>query len=172
MRVRDDIPAALDHVRAQLDGLVAGTPVTYRFLDDTFDQLYRQEERLSRVFALFAGLAIAIACLGLFGLAAYTAERRRKEIGVRKVLGASVSSVVALLSGEFTRLVAVAFVIATPLAWWAMQRWLDHFAYRIDLGLSPFLLAGGLATMVALLTVSIHAIRAATADPVASLRHE
>ncbi|MEL6610879.1 MAG: ABC transporter permease [Bacteroidota bacterium] len=172
VRVRDDIPAALDHVRAQLDGLVAGTPFTYRFLDDTFDQLYRQEEQLSQVFALFAGLAIAIACLGLFGLAAYTAERRRREIGVRKVLGASVSSVVALLSSEFARLVAVAFVAATPLAWWAMQRWLDHFAYRIDLGLSPFLVAGGLAATVALLTVSIHAVRAATADPVASLRHE
>ncbi|MEM8556218.1 MAG: ABC transporter permease [Bacteroidota bacterium] len=172
VRVRDDIPAALGHVRTQLDALVAGAPFTYRFLDDAFDELYRQEERLSRVFALFAGLAIAIACLGLFGLAAYTAERRRKEIGVRKVLGASVTSVVALLSGEFTRLVAVSFVTATPLAWWAMQRWLDHFAYRIDLGPGPFLVAGGLAATVALLTVSVHAVRAATADPVASLRHE
>ncbi|MEM9996143.1 MAG: FtsX-like permease family protein, partial [Bacteroidota bacterium] len=147
-------------------------PFTYRFLDDAFDELYRQEERLSRVFALFAGLAIVIACLGLFGLAAYTAERRRKEIGVRKVLGASVTSVVALLSGEFTRLVAISFVVATPLAWWAMQRWLDHFAYRIDLGPGPFLVAGGLAATVALLTVSVHAVRAATADPVRSLRHE
>ncbi|MEM6784920.1 MAG: ABC transporter permease [Bacteroidota bacterium] len=172
VRVQDDIPAALDHVRAQLEALVSGTPFTYRFLDDTFDQLYRQEEQLSQVFALFAGLAIVIACLGLFGLAAYTAERRRKEIGVRKVLGASVSSVVALLTGEFARLVALAFVVATPLAWWTMRRWLDHFAYRIDLGPSPFLLAGGLAAAVALLTVSVHAVRAATADPVRSLRHE
>ncbi|MEM8599547.1 MAG: ABC transporter permease [Bacteroidota bacterium] len=172
VRVQDDIPAALGHVRAQLDALVSGTPFTYRFLDDTFDQLYRQEEQLSQVFALFAGLAIVIACLGLFGLAAYTAERRRKEIGVRKVLGASVSSVVALLTSEFAHLVAVAFVVATPLAWWTMQRWLDHFAYRIDLGPSPFLLAGGLAAAVALLTVSVHAVRAATADPVRSLRHE
>ena len=172
VRVRDDAPAALAHVRAQIDALVPGSPFRYTVLDDTFDQLYRQEEQLSRVFGLFSGLAVLVACLGLFGLAAYTAERRRKEVGIRKVLGASVGHVVVLLSKDFARLVVVAFVVAAPVAYLVMSRWLDGFAYRVEMGPAVFLLAGTTALAIALATVSVHAVRAATADPVRSLRSE
>jgi putative ABC transport system permease protein len=133
---------------------------------------YETEQRLARTFGFFAALAIIIACLGLFGLVAYTAERRTKEIGIRKVLGASVSSIVRLLSTDFVRLVLIAFVVATPLAWFAMNRWLEDFAYRIEIGPGIFLLAGGAALLIALATVSYQAIKAALADPVKSLRYE
>lgn len=172
VRVRDDVPAALAHVHAKLDELVPGSIFRYVFLDDAFDQLYRQEDRLSRVFGLFAGLAVLVACLGLFGLAAYTTERRRKEVGVRKVLGATVGGIVVLLSKEFARLVLVAFVVAVPLAYFVMSRWLEGFAYRIALGPGVFLLAGAVALLIALLTVSAHAFRAATTDPTQALRSE
>ncbi len=147
-------------------------PFRYSFLADELAAQYRAEERLASVFGLFAGLAILIACLGLFGLAAFTAERRTKEIGIRKVLGASVPSIVMLLSKDFLKLVLVAFVIAAPLAYWAMSTWLEDFAYRIDLGVGVFLLAGFLALVIALATVSYQAIRAALADPVEALRSE
>lgn len=142
------------------------------FLDERLDTLYRTEERFGLVFGYFAGLAIAIACLGLFGLAAYTAERRTKEIGVRKVLGATTTSIVALLSRDFTRLVLIAFVVGAPLAFFGMQRWLEGFAYRIDLSPWPFLVAGLLAFTIALLTVSYQSISTAMRNPVDTLRHE
>ena len=119
-----------------------------------------------------AGLAIFIACLGLFAFAAFTVEQRTKEIGIRKVLGASVSSVTALLSRDFVQLVLLANLIAWPIAWFAMNRWLQNFAYRIEISWWVFLLAGGLALVIALLTVSVQAIRAALANPVESLRYE
>ena len=147
-------------------------PFEYRFLDAQFDALYRSDLRLSRLFVLFAGLAVFIACLGLFGLAAFAAGQRRKEIGVRKVLGASVGSVVALLSADFLKLVGLAYVIALPVAYFVARRWLDGFADHIALGPGLFLLAGLVALAIALLTVSVHAIRAATADPIQSLRYE
>src|SRR5690606_14065585 len=117
-------------------------------------------------------LAILIACLGLFALAAFTAEQRTKEIGVRKVLGASVSDVVFMLSKEFTKLVAVAFIIAVPLSWFLMNEWLTSFAYRIDIGLEVFLISGGLALVIALITISYQTIGAALLDPVKSLKTE
>jgi putative ABC transport system permease protein len=129
-------------------------------------------ERLSHVAGVFAGLAILVACLGLLGLAAFSTRQRTKEIGIRKVLGATVASVVVLLSGDFLRLIAAAFVIAAPLAYFAMQTWLATFAYRIDLSTGAFLAAGGLVLLVAVATVCYQAVRAALADPVTSLRYE
>jgi putative ABC transport system permease protein len=167
-----DLPGTLAHARATWERFAPGYAFDYRFLDADFDRLYRDEARLGQLFAFFAGVAIFIACLGLFGLAAYTAERRRKEIGVRKVLGASVAQIVALLAGEFARLVLVGFAVAVPLAWWAMDRWLEDFAYRVGMGPGVFVLAGGIALVIALAAVSSQALRAATADPVRSLRTE
>lgn len=147
-------------------------PIEVSFLDETLNNLYEREQRISQIFGLFAGLAILIACLGLFGLAAYTAQRRTKEIGIRKVMGATVANIVGLLSKDFLKLVAIGFVIAVPIAWYAMNKWLADFAYRIDIGIGIFLLAGGLALLIALATVSWQSIRAALANPVDSLRSE
>ena len=164
--------AALDRVRAAWERFAPGYAFEYRFLDADFDRLYRDEQRLGQLFGFFAGVAVFIACLGLFGLAAYTAERRRKEIGVRKVMGASVGSIVVLLARDFAALVLIGFAVAAPLAWLGMGRWLDGFAYRVELGPLVFVVAGALALAVALLTVSSQALRAATADPVKALRYE
>lgn len=147
-------------------------PFEYTFLDEHLEHLYQNEQRLAQIFGYFASLAILIACLGLFGLAAFTAERRTKEIGVRKVLGATVISIVALLSTDFLKLVSIAFVAAAPLAYLAMQRWLENFAYRIEIGAGVFLLAGLAAVGIALATVSWQSIKAALTNPVDSLRNE
>ena len=142
------------------------------FLDEQFAQEYRSERRLVRTFGIFAGLAVLIACLGLFGLAAFTAERRTKEIAVRKAMGASVASIVGLLSKDFLKLVALGFVVAVPLAWYGMHQWLTGFAYRIDLGPLVFTAAGLLALVVALTTVGYQALRAARTNPAQALRDE
>ncbi len=147
-------------------------PFEYHFFDEEYDQLYRSEQRISSLSRAFAILAIFVSCLGLFGLAAFTAEQRTKEIGVRKVLGASVSSLVTLLSTDFLRLVLISTLIAFPVAWWAMHRWLERFAYRIELDWWIFAIAGILAVVIAMLTVSSQAIRAAIANPVESLKSE
>lgn len=147
-------------------------PFAYTFLDDSFNRLYRAEQKAGQLFNVFALVAILISCLGLFGLATFSAERRTKEIGIRKVLGASVAGIVALLSKEFLQLVVVAIVLASPIAWYAMNEWLQDFAYRIDIAWWVFALAGLLAVGIALLTVSFQSIRAALANPVKSLRAE
>jgi len=147
-------------------------PFAYSFLDERFSNMYRAEQKVGDVFSVFAGLAIFTACLGLFGLASFMTEQRTKEIGVRKVLGASVSQIVILLSKDFTRLVLLAIAIAAPVAYFAMNRWLQDFAYRIQIGVETFLLAGGMALLIALLTVSTQAIKAALANPVEALRYE
>jgi putative ABC transport system permease protein len=144
----------------------------YQFADAGFDAAYRDEERLGQLFSVFAGLAVFIACLGLFGLAAYAAERRTKEIGVRKVLGASAGHIVGLLSKDFAKLVAVGIVVAVPAAWWGMDLWLDRFAYRTGLGAGLFVAAGALALLIALGTVASQALRAASSDPIKALRYE
>ncbi len=144
----------------------------YFFVEDTFARLHEAEQRFGRIFISFSALAVVIACLGLVGLSSFTAERRRKEIGVRKVLGSSATGLVALLSREYFRLVIVANVLAWPVAYIAMNTWLGSFAYRIDLGWTTFILAGVLAMAIALLTVSFQAVRAATANPVEALRME
>ncbi|WP_077920160.1 ABC transporter permease [Spirosoma sp. 209] len=150
----------------------SGYPFEFSFLDDVFDNLYKSEQQTGLLFTLFSSIAILISCLGLFGLAAYTAQVRTREIGVRKVLGASVSSVIQLLAKDFIKLVLIAIVIAIPVAWWTMNQWLQAFAYRIDLAWWMFGLAGLLALGVALLTVSFQSIKAALMDPVKSLRSE
>ena len=130
------------------------------------------DEQIGRLTGLFAMLAIAIACVGLFGLAAYTAARRRKEVGIRKVLGATIGSIMALLSGEYVRLVGIAFMVAAPLAYLAAHQWLQNFTYRIEPGPWIFIEAGMLALTVALLTVSTQAFRAARVDPATVIRTE
>jgi len=147
-------------------------PFEYSFLDEEVQKQYAAEITLSRIINLFTLMAILISCLGLFGLAAFSAEQRRKEIGVRKVLGASVTSVVQLLSKEFIKLVGVSIIIATPVSWWLMNKWLQAFSYRVNISWWMFALAGFIAIGIALLTVSFQAIKAAIANPVKSLRTE
>jgi len=147
-------------------------PFEFSFVDDDFDAQYRAEERLGQIISVFSVLAVFIACLGLFGLVAYMAERRTKEIGVRKILGASVPGIVFLLSRDFTRLVLIALVVAIPTVYFTMQRWLDGFAYRIAINWHVFLLAGLMALGIALMTVSYQALKAAFSDPVKALRYE
>ncbi len=141
-------------------------------MDENFDALYHSEERLSQIITFFSFVAIFIACLGLFGLASYTAEQRTKEIGIRKVLGAPVSRIILLLSADFTKWVLVANVIAWPVAYFAISKWLENFAYRTNLNISIFILSGALALVTALLTVSYQTLKAALANPVDSLRYE
>jgi putative ABC transport system permease protein len=147
-------------------------PFNYSFLDQNFDSMYRAEQRLGKLFSIFTFFAIFIACLGLFGLAAYTAEQRTREIGIRKALGATVSDIVGLLSKEFTRLVIIAFFIAIFPAWYVMHKWLEGFAYKIDISITVFFLGGLLAFGIALLTISYQSIKAARINPATSLRYE
>jgi putative ABC transport system permease protein len=147
-------------------------PFTYSFLDESFNDMYRSEQRVGKIALIFSTLAILIACMGLSGLATFIAEQRTKEIGIRKVLGASVQGVVGLLSKDFLKLVAIAFVIAAPISIWAMNRWLSDFTYRIHLEWWIVAVAGVLAIFIALATVSVQAIRAAIANPVNSLKNE
>ncbi len=168
----DRIPETLAFLEAQWAVYRPNMPFAPAFVDAQFDALYRSEARMGQVLGLFALLAVLIACLGLFGLASFVAQQRTKEIGVRKVLGASVGNVILLLSKDFAVLVLVGFVVAAPLAYFAVQRWLADFAYHIELGAPPFLLTGLGILTIALLTVSFQSIRAALADPVKSLRYE
>jgi putative ABC transport system permease protein len=168
----EDIPGAMRHLEASVRPFAREGPLAYAFLDERFQALYEAELRLGRIFSAFAGLAILVAALGLFGLAAFAAQARTKEIGVRKVLGASVASIVGLLSKDFLKLVAVAFVIAAPVAYWGMTRWLEDFAYRIELGPGLFAWAAAVALVVTFVTVAYHGIRAATSNPVKALRTE
>jgi putative ABC transport system permease protein len=149
-----------------------GYPVSYTFLDDRLNALYRNEARMMEMFGYFSILAIFIACLGLFGLASYTTEQRTREIGVRKVMGATVSKIIILLSREFAKWVLVANIIAWPIAYFAMNKWLDNFAYRVNIGWTAFVLTAVLTSMIALLTVSYQSIKAAVANPADSLRYE
>ena len=147
-------------------------PMEYYFLDEHFDKQYRAEGRLQTVFTYFAAVTIVIACLGLFGLAAFAAEQRTKEIGIRKVLGASVMNIIGLLSKDFLKLVGIAIAVATPLAYWASSKWLQDFAYRIELGVGVFLAVAVLAVVIAFVTVAGQSWRAARANPVNSLKYE
>ncbi len=153
-------------------GMLPDRPFSYTFLDSDLEKMYESERVSAKIFAVFSVLAIIIACVGLFGLAAYTAYQRTKEIGVRKVLGASVPNIVLLLSKDFARLVGWAFLIAAPIAYLVMENWLQNFAFRIELGITIFLISGLIALLVALLTVSFQAISAAVTNPVNSLRSE
>lgn len=167
-----DMKNFLAQVETKFKALAPGMPFNYTFLDESFDRMYRDEQRIGKVAFSFSFLAILIACLGLFGLAAYMAEQRTKEIGIRKVLGASVSGIVQMLSKDFVKLVLIACVFALPLAWWAMNEWLQNFAYRVNIGWWVFAAAAVIALIIAVLTVSSQAVKAALTNPVKSLRNE
>jgi putative ABC transport system permease protein len=147
-------------------------PFDYSFLDEHFENLYRSDKQMSAVVTIMAALAILISCMGLFGLAAITTERKTKEIGIRKVLGASETQITVLLAKNFTILVMVSFVLASPVTYWMLLKWLDSFAYRISINPLLFLLGGFLALAIALGTISFHTIRSARMNPVKSLRYE
>jgi putative ABC transport system permease protein len=167
-----DVPATLAMLRQTWARAAPDAPFNYYFLDEAVQAQYVQEARLARIASTAAALAILIAALGLFALATLAVTRRRKEVGVRKVLGASTAGLVALLSKDFLKLVGIAFVIAAPVAYVGVIRWLESFAYRIEPGVSVFVVAGAAAALIAFLAVSYHALRAATADPVKALRTE
>jgi putative ABC transport system permease protein len=166
------IPAALDHIAGVMKKFSPSYPFSYSFFDEVFERAYFTERRMGRVFGAFAILGIFIACLGLFGLTAFAAEQRTKEIGIRKVLGASDSKIFLLLSKEFIKWVLLANLIAWPIAYFAMNKWLQNFAYRIQIGIVAFMISGGTALLIAYLTVSYQSIKSARANPVESLRYE
>jgi putative ABC transport system permease protein len=170
--LQGNIPAAVQRVETVWKRFFPERPFDYQFLYARFDRLYTRERTQQTLFSIFAGIAILISCLGLFGLSMFMAEQRTKEIGIRKVLGASEASLVAMFSKDFMKLVLVALVIASPIAWYAMHTWLADFAYRTDIHWWVFVLAGGLTVLIALLTVSFQSIKAALTNPIKSLRSE
>jgi putative ABC transport system permease protein len=173
VKIRDNSrEEVLSFLEEQWAILRPGYPFTYSFVQDNFDEQYNSEERLGTLFGFFSLIAIIIAALGLFGLASFTAQQRIKEIGIRKVLGATVSQIVWLLSTKFTMLVVLAIIIATPVAWYSMDQWLEGFAYQIEMPIWSFVIAGGSAIIIAWLTISYQSIRAAIVNPVNSLRSE
>ena len=167
-----DIPALISKINSSYKKVYTSGIFEFNFLDERLDALYKSEARLYSLFKIFSVLAMLISCLGLWGLITFAAQQRIKEIGVRKVLGASVPDIVSLLSKDFLLLVCISIVIATPLAWWGIHKWLQDFAYRIPIGWTAFAIAGGAAILIALVTVSFQAIRAAISNPVKSLRTE
>lgn len=168
----DNIPSMIEGIESKWKAMAAGMPFSYRFLDDSFSEMYRSEQRAGKIALTFSVLGILIACLGLFGLSAFVAEQRVKEIGIRKILGASVSGLVGLLSKDFVKLILIAFVIAAPIAWYFMNGWLQDFEYRIRLNWTIFLAAGLATLLIAVITISLQAIKAAVANPVKNLRTE
>ena len=166
------LPDALAKIENVVKSNNPGYPFQYTFVDDQFDKLFKTETLIGKLAGVFSILAIFISCLGLFGLAAYTAEKRTKEIGIRKVLGATVKGLATLLSKDFLQLVAISCLLAFPVAWWTMKSWLESYAYRINISGMVFVAAGLLALLIALITVSFQAIKAAIANPVKSLRTE
>ena len=163
---------AINHISSAWKKVNPDQPFEYRFLDEHFAEMYTADRAVSKVVGILAGLAILISCLGLFGLASYSAERRIKEIGIRKVLGASVQNIATMLSKDFIRLVIISNLIAWPLAWIGVSRWLQDFAYRVPVSWWVFIAAAGIALLIALFTISFQAIKAAIANPVKSLRTE
>jgi putative ABC transport system permease protein len=172
IKQRANIERALATIQNVMKKENPAYPITYQFVDDQFNQMFLSEMLISKLSRVFAALAIIISCLGLFGLAAYTAERRTKEIGIRKVLGASISSITTLLSKDFLQLVGMSCLVAFPVAWWIMHDWLQGYQYHIEIGWWIFLVSGIAAILIALLTISFQSIKAAIANPVKSLRTE
>ncbi len=168
----EDLSGTIALLRREWEKFLPDEPFEYSFMDERFDNMYKAEKRVGQIFGIFAGLAIFIGCLGLFGLASFTAERRTKEIGIRKILGASVPKIVGLLVREFLILIGIANLVAWPIAYFVMRRWLQDFAYRVSFGVSAFLIAGTVTLMVSLTTVGFLAFRAALSSPVVSLRYE
>lgn len=168
----NNMPAVVAQVQKQWDAMVPGQPFLYSFMDDDFNAIYQADQRTGDILIWFAALAIVVACLGLSGLAIFTAEQRTKEIGIRKVHGASVADIVTLLSRDFIKLVLIAIVIAIPVAWYIMDSWLQEFAYRTNIPWWVFILSGSIAIVIALCTVSFQSVKAALMDPIKSLRTE
>jgi putative ABC transport system permease protein len=166
------LPNTIAAIERTWKAMLPDKPFSYYFLDEFFDKQYRAEDRFGKLFLYFAVLAIFISCLGLMGLASYSTLQRTKEIGVRKIVGASVGSIVFLLSKDFLKLVGWSFLIAAPLSWYFIDGWLQGFAYRIPVYWWIFAMAGLMALLIALLTVSFQAIKAAVANPIESLRTE
>jgi putative ABC transport system permease protein len=167
-----DISSTVAAIKKTYDAFFPGNYFSYYFLDQAYNRQYANDQLFGTAFSIFAGFAIFIACLGLLGLSLFATAQRTKEIGVRKVLGASIGNIVLLLSGDFIRLVLVAFIVASPIAWYIMHLWLQDFAYRIHIEWWIFAIAGSLAIVIALATISYQAIRAALGNPVKSLRTE
>jgi putative ABC transport system permease protein len=167
-----DVAGLLAMMKKNWDSYNTGEPFSYNFMDDLFNKTYSAEQKTGAILNIFSILIILVACLGLFGLVTYTAEQRTKEIGIRKVLGASVSQVTQMLSKEFLKLVLIASLVAFPVAWFAMNKWLQSFAYRTHISWWIFVVAGLTVSLIALLTVSFQAIKTAMANPVKSLRSE
>jgi putative ABC transport system permease protein len=167
-----NLPTLLSSIENKWKALTPSVKINYSFMDADFDATYRTEQRMGQIFIVFTSLAIIIACLGLFGLSAYAAEQRTKEIGIRKVLGANISTIVRMLSLDFIKLVFISILIATPVAWWVMNKWLQDFAYRINIQWWVLAIAGLTAMLIAFMTISFQSIKAALANPVNSLRSE
>jgi putative ABC transport system permease protein len=167
-----DYSKAIAGIQNKWKEFMPDNPFEYTFLDAQYDSLYKTDQTIGKVFSVFTFLSLTVACLGLLGLAMYTAERRTKEIGIRKVLGASVENVVAMLSKDFLKLVIIASIIAFPIAWYAMNKWLQDFAYPTAINWWVFGLAAGITLIIALATVSFQSIKAAFMNPVKSLRSE
>ena len=167
-----DVQSLLGDIKKKWDTFHPGAPFAYYFLDDHFASLYASEIRTQNIFSAFALIAIIIAGLGLFGISAFVIDQRTKEIGIRKVLGASVRNIMVLVSKEFLVLVCIAFIISIPFTWWVMQKWLQEFAYRTEIAWWIFAIAGVIAISIALLTISFQAVMAAVSNPVKNLRTE
>ena len=167
-----DIPGLLSEIKTMWKTMAPAQPFSYSFMDEEFNKLYSVDQRREKIFFLFSILAIVIACLGLFGLVTFAAEQRIKEIGIRKVLGAATKDIFIMLSKDFARLILLSICIASPIAWWAMSKWLQDFAYRINIGWWMFAAVGAVCLLIALVTISFQAIKAALANPVKSLRSE
>jgi putative ABC transport system permease protein len=167
-----NLPVLMEQIENKWKQLAGNFQFTYSFMDEDFEAVYRAEQRMKQLFISFSVLAIVIACLGLFGLTAYAAEQRNKEIAIRKVIGAGTGSIINLISADFLKLVGISILIASPLGWFAMNKWLQDFAYRTRIGVSVFLVAGIIALVIAVLTISFQTVRAALANPVNSLRAE
>lgn len=172
IKISGDPKQALAHIEETWNKFLPTYPFEYEFMDQLYGQTYEAEQKKGQIFTIFSCIAILIACLGLFGLASYTTVQRRKEIGIRKVFGAPIASIVALISKDFMKLVLVANILAWPIAWYAMRQWLNDFAYRIDMSTDIFILAAVVAFIIAMATISYQALKAATSDPVKSIRTE
>lgn len=168
----DHIISTVDYIRKAFKSYNLTYPLDFKFLDNDYNKLYQTEERMSKIFGYFSFLAIIISCLGLIGLSLFMTEQRTKEIGIRKVNGARISEVMVLLSKDYVKWVGIAFLIATPIAWYAMHKWLENFAYKTELSWWIFAMAGLLALGIVLLTVSWQSWKAATRNPVEALRYE
>ena len=168
----EDMSSAVSTIKTTFQKNFPNSTFDYFFVDEMYDRQYRAEVQFGQVVVTFSIFAVVIACLGLFGLSSYTISQRTKEIGIRKVLGASVAQIVSLLSGSFIRVVMIAAVLALPLAWWAMREWLSNYAVRIDLNVWIFVIPVAAITMIALATVSFQTFRSAIANPVSSLKQE